>query len=288
MKAGWYILNYHDVNYEDSILTRAIGGTIRPDVFYEHMSSLITMGSFITVQEGLDALNNNVEFKQPTFSLWFDDGFYGLKEHAAKICEHFNIFPTVSICSRFALREEMFWRCKMSALVHLDGMRFLRTELRQSHKNIPFKLRKWTLENFTQDIVTAVNTVYEDVTTKEFREDAFRTFLDADDIKELENNGWSISNHSAAHYPLSPLVDDEFVTNQFNECQTLVDNFSNIIDSWVIPFGFGKDHYKSLLNNAGKPVIHVGNRFNTNNNWDGKNLFRYEVPNSHSIKSMFN
>ena len=91
MKAGWYILNYHDVNYEDSILTRAIGGTIRPDVFYEHMQTLSSMGDFISVEEGLNALNHKTKFNNPCFSLWFDDGFYGLKEHAAKICEHFDI-----------------------------------------------------------------------------------------------------------------------------------------------------------------------------------------------------
>ena len=143
------------------------------------------------------------------------------------------------------------------------------------------------MENFNQYIITAVNKVYEEVTTSQFREDAFRTFLDKDDIKHLENNNWSVSNHSAAHYPLSPLVDNAFISNQFNECENLLKDFSNVIDSWVIPFGFGKEHYVDLLNSANKPIIHGGNKFNTCNNWDRKNLYRYEIPNSHNIKKLF-
>ena len=48
MKAGWHIFNYHDINYEDSILTRAIGGTIRPDVFYSHLQELSKVGELIS------------------------------------------------------------------------------------------------------------------------------------------------------------------------------------------------------------------------------------------------
>lgn len=49
MKAGWYILNYHDISYEDSVFTPTIGGAFRPDVFYNHLNKLWTLGEFITV-----------------------------------------------------------------------------------------------------------------------------------------------------------------------------------------------------------------------------------------------
>ena len=287
MKPGWYILNYHDINYEDSILTRAIGGTIRPDVFYEHLKTLTGLGNFVTVEEGLNQLFNNVDFNSPTFSIWFDDGFYGLKEHALKICNYFNIQPTVSVCSRFVLREEMFWRCKMSALAHTDGMRFLRTELRNSNKNVPFKLRKWTLENFTLDLVGAVDKVYQSIFSKEFQKDAFRIFLDKNDIEVLVGQGWSIANHSASHYPLSEKVSDNFIREQFIECQQLIDQFDHKVDSWVIPFGFGKDNFSELLNTASIPIVHVENQYNSTKNWDSKNIYRYEIPNSHNIKNLF-
>jgi hypothetical protein len=32
------------------------------------------------------------------------------------VCEEFGIQPALSICSRFILRDEMFWRVKLSAL----------------------------------------------------------------------------------------------------------------------------------------------------------------------------
>ena len=70
MKSGWHIFNYHDINYEDSILTRAIGGTIRPDVFYGHLEELSKAGEFISVEEGIRMLKNNETFTKPLFTIW--------------------------------------------------------------------------------------------------------------------------------------------------------------------------------------------------------------------------
>lgn len=40
MKKGWYILNYHDISWEENILMRGVGGTVPTDIFYDHVKNL--------------------------------------------------------------------------------------------------------------------------------------------------------------------------------------------------------------------------------------------------------
>ena len=138
MKPGWYIINYHNVDWEDSILTRAIGVTTRPDVFRHHLKTLQRHGRFISIPEGQQMLDSGRRFDEAVFSLWFDDGYSGLLEYAKGICEEFGIYPALSVNSRFTERQEMFWRCKLAYLAYADGMRFVRAKLRKKFKGSQF------------------------------------------------------------------------------------------------------------------------------------------------------
>ena len=68
MKPGWYILNYHDVNWESSYFTRAIGGVVSPDLFCKHVEKLSKKGKIISVQTGLELLKNKTPIQKPLFS----------------------------------------------------------------------------------------------------------------------------------------------------------------------------------------------------------------------------
>jgi hypothetical protein len=125
VKPGWYILNYHDVNWESSLLVRGIGGTVSPDVFLEHIRSLRAVGKIISVREGLELLHEGHVFEQPTFSFWFDDGFVGVRRYGLPILNNEGITAAISVCSRFVDRTEMFWRSKLSYLRYVDALRTL-------------------------------------------------------------------------------------------------------------------------------------------------------------------
>lgn len=286
MQAGWYIINYHNIDYEDSILTRALGGTTRPDVFIEHLTALDRLGSFISIAEGQALLDRGANIDEPLFSLWFDDGFRGVREFALPICNDFGIPAATSICSRFAARQELFWRCKLSYLAHVDGIRLLRSRLRKQHHDVPLRLRTWTVQNFTLDLLAIIDEVWEELSTPAFRRDAFRILDTVDGIAELAAAGWTVANHGAAHYALSPQLGWEIVASEFDECEDLVRRYRPDRRYWVIPFGTGSEHYlDELMRHA--TVVEVGERKNTAASWrETGRLFRHSAPSCRDIRAV--
>lgn len=277
MQAGWYILNYHNVDYEDSLMTQAIGGTTRPDVFASHVKHMTRQGPFISIEEGQERLDRGQGFDRPYFSLWFDDGFAGVRTYALPVCQRYGIRAALSICSRFVTRTEMFWRAKLSLLAAADGLRFVRASLRRSFPDVPYRLKAWSLDNFCPQLLEVIDHYYEELTTPQFRHDAFRLFENAEGIQELVDAGWTVVNHSAAHYPLSPGLSWEFVKAEFDACDRLVQAFQGQPRYWVLPFDVGFGAFREPLLKAATPV-RVGNRPNTERSWRSGILFRYFPP----------
>lgn len=278
MQPGWYIVNHHDVQYEDSVLTRAIGGTTRPDVFRQHVEALRREGRFISIAEGQERLDRGGDFDEPVFSLWFDDGYAGLATHVRPVCDAAGIQPALSICSRFILREEMFWRVKLSVLSQSNGLAMLRTHLRARYPDVPDRVRSWSLHNFDAGLIDLIDEVYESQASDGTRADAFRLFLSQAQVGELAEAGWLITNHTAAHYPLAPGVGWDAVRAAFDECEALVRQFNPANRYWVTPFGFGSEHYLPQLTQAAT-VVEVGERRNTAATWRSSGrLFRFSAP----------
>lgn len=283
MQPGWYIVNHHDVQDEDSVLTRAIGGTTRPDVFRHHVATLGKQGRFISIPEGQARLERGEDFDEPVFSLWFDDGYAGLATHVRPVCEEFGIQPALSICSRFILRDEMFWRVKLSVLSQGTGLALLRARLRPGHADVPDRVRTWSLHHFSADLIDAIDEVYAASVTERARTEAFRLFLTVAQVGELAAAGWLITNHTAAHYPLAAGVGWDQVRAGFDECETLVRRFNAGNRYWVTPFGFGSEHYLQQLM-AAATIVEVGERRNTAATWrSGSRLFRYSAPATRDI-----
>lgn len=285
MRPGWYILNYHNVDYEDSILTRALGGTTRPDIFIHHLETMGRLGRFVSVPEGQRLLERGEPLTGPLFSLWFDDGFAGVREFALPVCRSMDILPAMSICSRFALRRELFWRCKLSFLAHADGLRVLRSCLGAHHADVPLRLRVWTVHNFGPEVFAAIDEVYEGMTTEAFRRDAFKIFDTVAGIRELAAAGWTITNHSAAHYPLSPRLGQDEVEAAFDECEDLVREMNPDNRYWVVPFGYGSAHYRQSLQRRAV-MVEVDEQRNTVESWrkTGR-LFRYHAPVTRDVRA---
>ena len=92
IKNGWYIILYHDINWEDSIFTQYIGGTCAPNIFFEQIEMMESLGQFVNIEDGAKLLNRK-QIDKPYFSIWFDDGLKGVYNHAYPILNHFNIKP---------------------------------------------------------------------------------------------------------------------------------------------------------------------------------------------------
>ncbi len=89
LKPAWYVLLYHEVSWEEPPHLRSIGGmVVPPDRFREHLEVLDAHGRLLGVDEALSRLaDGESEPREPWFSIWFDDGYAGVRRYAAPILE---------------------------------------------------------------------------------------------------------------------------------------------------------------------------------------------------------
>ena len=278
MKAGWYVLNYHNVDWENSLLTHALGGAVSPDIFRRHLKAFSRRGELISVQEGIRRLSEGVPFRRPAFSVWFDDGYSCVRKYALPICREFGITAAMSVCSRLALRQEMFWCAKLSYLSFVDGLRFLRSRLRplgyEQHENLKY----WLFRNFSPQANAIIDEVYRKCSHEVFRQHAWKLFDDAQGIQELHKAGWLIANHSAGHYPLSDSDSPEYIRGQFQECDRFLDSLGVHGRFYTVPFEYGRcaisEAYRAQLGLEGV-LVKKQERISTSAAYRHKIIYRY-------------
>jgi peptidoglycan/xylan/chitin deacetylase (PgdA/CDA1 family) len=283
LKKGWYILNYHDINWECGPINSSIGGTFSPEMFYDHIKHLENGFEFVSVKKGLTKLSNN-KINHPLLSIWFDDGMCGVRKYAFDILDSFAIKGVMSINSNFLLRKEMFWRFKLSYIASTDGMKVLRSRLKKYGYTIKDSVKKFTLDNFSKEILKEIDLTYEQFSPKYFREDSFRIFDTIDGIDFLLKNNWEIANHSASHYPVTEESSITIMEDEFLKCDEAIKNLFNMkTPYWVAPFDRTHKRADKLfekfnnLNESTKYLVMVGNKINysiTDNI-----IYRFTVPN---------
>lgn len=281
MKNGWYVLSYHDVSWEENFYVKGMGCTCPPDIFREHLLYLNKYGEMVSVQDGFNIYRSG-DIKKPMISFWFDDGLRGVRKYAYPLLEKYNVKGAVAVSSRFMTRKEMFWRFKLSFLNHVGGMRFLRSRLRKYGYETTMWVRNFVLDNFSLSILNEIDAVYQSFTDALDRKDAFRIFDDVDGIKELKDNGWLISNHSASHYPVGEDSCFDSFFDEFNECEGIINNTLNMKTKfWVLPFDRPTSWSKNLkdvfnkANQGGRHLVLVGNEINKK--YDGKERFLHRI-----------
>ncbi len=236
MKPGWYILNYHDISWEENAYERAIGGNFPPDIFRAHVQALSRAARLVSVAEGLRRWQQGA-VDEPLVSFWFDDGLAGVRRYALPLLAGQGVTAAMSVCSRFMLRQEFFWRFKLAFLTRGDGLRFLRSRLRPLGFASGMSLRAFTLDHFGAEVLAAIDAVYTQFTAAHDRQDAFRLFDDVAGMAALRDAGWEIANHSAAHYPVSEESYLDHFAGQFGECEQALNAHLGLSSRfWVLPF----------------------------------------------------
>jgi peptidoglycan/xylan/chitin deacetylase (PgdA/CDA1 family) len=264
---GLYILNYHDVSYESSILTRGVGYHHSPDVFARHVEEIARAGELVSTRDALERLLSGQPFSVPTFAIWFDDGFAGVRRFAAPILARHRVTAAVSICSRFVERSETYWHCMLSCLRFSDSLRFLRERLRAYGYDPKLPLKPWLSRHFSLQVLSVVRSVYEERVPEGFRRDAFRIFETEEGLRDLAEGGWIVANHTASHHPVGALHGREHARMQFAECAPMVQRIYDGPRLLVVPFGTAhlEPTPASFYYELGVPgtVVDVGNRVNT-------------------------
>ena len=279
MKNGWYILNYHDISWEENDFTRGIGGTFSPDIFDDHLYSISKIAKLVSIESGFNNWKNKTIY-EPMVSIWFDDGFVGNRKYALPILKKYNINAAVSINSAFTSREEMFWRFKLSYLNNNDSLRTLRTRLKKYGYKKGELIKDFTLNNFDINIIEEIDDIYKRITSIELRNDSFRIFDKPKGIVKLIENGWLITNHSKSHFPIGEESGISLFETEFQDCQKYLKNEFKV-DSKFLVLPFDRKEYRSnkLIAKFNEFNIHndkylvlVGNEINSN--YDGNNVIK--------------
>jgi peptidoglycan/xylan/chitin deacetylase (PgdA/CDA1 family) len=276
---GWYIILYHDVSWEDSICSRAIGGCCPPDLFERQVDELQKLGPIVSIDEGAEAVRRGA-VREPMFSLWFDDGLRGVYRNAFPLLQHYGLTAAVSVCSAFVARKELFWRYQLGFLAHVDGLRHLRGRLRKHGYRLPDSVKRFTCQSFSLAIRDEIRQLFEAATAPEFRADAHRLFLDSTEVAALRSASWTIANHSHRHYPMSPAFGPKPFVEDFLRCEAFLDTDGGS-DFWVLPFGIPKspadlDEYSGSVGD--RFLVFVGNRGNVPGTQPDRVLYRVDAP----------
>ncbi len=284
MNPGWYILNYHDISWEESAYTRAIGGNLPPDIFRSHLDALSKNARLVSVPDGYERFQQG-EIDEPLVSIWFDDGLVGVRKYALPLLERYGVKGAMSVNSKFMLREELFWRFKLSFLTFTDGMRFLRSKLRPYGYKTAMSVRSFTIDHFSDEIVADIDEVYRNFTDNFDRQDAFRLFDDVAGIAELQRQGWEIANHSASHYPVS---EDSYIHKfgeEYKSCElALHEQLGLDTRFWVMPFDRNGKRSTQLTDvfkqedERARTLVLVGHKVNTSLQKQGNLLYRIYPP----------
>ena len=282
LKPGWYIILYHDISWEENCYINSIGGTCPPDVFRQHVCTLYSLGGLVSVTQGEKLLRNNA-IDRPVFSFWFDDGLTGVLRYAMPILDEFNVTGAISICSRFVRRTEFFWRFKLSYLNSIDGIRFLRPRLRKHGFKLEDRVRAFTLDSFSQEILDYIDELFVRFTTPAQRDDAYRMFLVRESIRLMYDRGWDITNHSAGHYPIGYEQNLSLLCPEYQECEAEIQDICGEPSRhWVLPFdrNTSEDVVRVADSCRGnRYIVFVGDRPNTYQTCNATRvLYRFFAP----------
>lgn len=293
MKTGWYLLTYHDISWEENIYMKGIGGTCPPDIFEDQVKEFSKNGELVSFEEGLKRCNEN-NINSPLFSFWFDDGFKGNRIYGKPILDKYNITAASAVCSRFVLKKELFWCAKLSYIFYKGYMPILKNELYPLGYKSNLLVKNFTLNNFSLEILSIIDNVYNEITTERERLSAFDLFDNTEGLKELKKAGWLITNHSAAHYPIGEERNINLFKNQYKESEEdLKELMEKGSDYLSLPFDRSitlrspkiYQYFPELGNN--KHIVFGGRRVNTPQNTPSKIIYRVaaqQVPGKDLIK----
>ncbi|CAN1531781.1 NodB homology domain containing protein [Flavobacteriaceae bacterium] len=285
MKKGWYILNYHDINWEENVFMKGIGGTYPPDIFYKQMKLYADNARLMSVEDAYKLYKNN-QITEPIFSIWFDDGLAGNRKYALPILEEFNTKAAISLNSDFFLHQDIFYGNKLSYILFNDGMRFLRTKLKTNgyYLNVNTSIKDFSKSNFDLKLNKIIDDLYNEMTNENIRKEAFKLYDNVENIKTLIDHKWTITNHTKSHFPITNANCIHLFEAQFNLCEMEIEKAFNVnTEFWVLPFDRPDKSdnlefiFNTINNNNNRNLVFVEDKINLNN-FKSNLLFRISVP----------
>jgi Polysaccharide deacetylase len=138
------------------------------------------------------------------------------------------------------------------------------------------------MDRFGPEVLSIINTLYDEAVPAVMRDDAFRLFETVDGLSELYRKGWIVANHSAAHYPIGEKHLHHMLMDQFGECARWIQDVTGSdSDYWVFPFDRNTDPAAiTVIQNSypEKIIVHVGDVVNLPLSSGKRILYRINAP----------
>jgi peptidoglycan/xylan/chitin deacetylase (PgdA/CDA1 family) len=284
MKKAWYILNYHNISWEENAFIRPIGGSFPPDLFEEHILALKQHFEITGIDEAYHQFSTG-NIQKPLLSIWFDDGLLDVRKYAYPILKQYGFSAGASINSSMLLREETFWRFELGWLHYKDQMHQLRAALKNIGVHIPVnaQIREYFLDHFTMEMRDILHQVFIQNISTYSLDECKKMYDHVEGLKMLAENGWHLANHTASHYPVSEAGQLPMLIPEFQKCGLAIKECLGI-DSpfWVLPFDRKPapnlvEYFNSAKAAENKVMVHVRNKVNLNGS-DPRHVYRLFVP----------
>ena len=281
LQNAWYIFLYHNVDWQLSPFLWNMKGSIAPDVFSEQLSYLNTLGDFVSIEEGFSALQNQT-IQSPLISFWFDDFYTGVKDFAYPILNDFEISAAISVNSAFCGREHFFWRSQLCFLNYSGLIPILVKNLNKA--GIPVRLtnvKSDTMQHFSLKMIEIIDDVFKNAINSFPTDVPFHIFDTIDSLKSMHEFGWTITNHTSHHYPITENAAFSLIEDQFDYCGAFItEHLGKDSPFLVLPFdrtAHESPHFDSWAHSQSeKVIVRVGDK--PNFNFEAPYLYRINTP----------
>ena len=208
---------YHTVSDDNIALTHIIP-LYKPKTLKQFISDLDYMlkhFSPVSAYEVLQHQRGGKTFNKPSFHLSFDDGLSEIYYCVMPVLLNKGIPATIFVNSKFVDNKDLFYRYK-AALLSSAFKEAL--SIRYSEKERLDEIARKTNTDFENFLHTR------------------KPYLTTEQIKEMQNKGFTVGGHSAAHPNYAQISLDEQIRQTVESCNYVKENFNETKSFFAFPF----------------------------------------------------
>ncbi|MBF0628692.1 MAG: polysaccharide deacetylase family protein [Magnetococcales bacterium] len=203
---GVYIFLYHSFHHDHSQAWARLyrKAATHRDHFLAHLDYLRHHMTPIRLS-AVPELFRQGTLERPYFVITFDDAYTNILTDVAPALIRHGIQPTLFACGAFT-QGRNYYRVLVSVLLDQGFATTLADHLRQALPEIPWSHEQNTLFTQTKDFYhPVIQSVVEQCYATCLPAAPLRVHMNADELRQLQQHGWEIGNHTLEHETLSAL-----------------------------------------------------------------------------------
>ncbi len=182
----------------------------------------------VSINDFLLHMQEGKQFSTPSFHLTFDDGLRQVYDYVLPVLYEKGIPATIFVNSKFVDNQGLFYRYKQALIVSK-----LRENKLSGHSDEIFQ--KILNTNHINESILDETARELDIDFNEFLKKE-KPYLSVDELRELQQKGFTIGGHSETHPKYGLLTEKEQVSQTLNSCSYVQDVFGEKNKYFAFPF----------------------------------------------------